>query len=239
MRNMNQEQIRTAVNLLTEVACCTIEVHNEVTEDVRVCEATVGYLAKDDPTLANDFKKTTAIVLQDKDSDYTMKQYDGKSDDLRRAIRLLETLANATDAPAEEKEMLTKAARLLVDFYDVEVRGSAYFLTEQACCLTQAQGKDSKDAELCKQALRLITKDDPAQMQAFTARTSATKHNPDADYDTEQYEGKETDIRHAVTDIMGFAGTPDIPAGQKEVLKQAAEMIASFYGMDEELLKAA
>jgi len=116
---------------------------------------------------------------------------------------------------------------------------AAELLTEQACCLIQAQGKDSKDAKICEQALRLITKDDLEQMQAYKERTDATKYAPDADYDTEDYEGKETDIRHTVANIMGIVGTPDILAGQKEILEQAAEMIASFYGLDEELLEPA
>lgn len=231
---MNQEQCKTAAQLLTEVAGCTIEVHNEITGDVRVCEAAVGYLAKDAPALLEDFKKTTDTVLQNEDSDYSVKPYAGKSDDLRTAIRLLETLAKSFKKPAEEKEMLNKAARLVADFYDVESRGSAYFLTEQACCLIQAQGKESTDAKICEQALRFITHDDAAQMKAFKERTEATAHAPDADYDTEQYDGKKTDVRHAVADITSYANIPDTPIDQKEVMVQAAEMIAEFYGMDDE-----
>ena len=137
------------------------------------------------------------------------------------------------------QEQHKTAVELLTDFYDVETRGSIYFITEQACCLAQVQGKDSKDAKICEQALRLITKDDPVQMHAYKERTDATKYEPDVDYDTEQYEGKETDVRHAVADIMRFAGASGIPAEQKEVLALAAEMIASFYGMEEELLETA
>ena len=48
-----------------------------------------------------------------------------------------------------------------------------------------------------------------------------------------------TDVRHAVADIMDYANIPDTPVDQHEVLKQAAKMIASFYGMEEELLGAA
>jgi hypothetical protein len=236
---MNKEQIRTTAKLLTEVACCTIEVHDKVTDDVRVCEAAVGYLAKDDPTLPEDFKKATNTVLQDKGSNYQTEQYDGKGDDLRNAIRLLDSLAKSLNTPAEEKETLNKAARLVADFYDVANRGSAYFLTEQACLLIQAQGKECEDAKICEQALRFITHDDAVQMQAFKDRTDATNHDPTADCDTEQYDGKKTDVRHAVADIMDYASIPDTPIDQHEVLKQAAEMIAEFYGMDEELLGAA
>ena len=236
---MNQEQIKTATRLLTEVACCTIDTYDEFTEGVQICEAAVGYLAKDAPELLDGFKKATAEVLQDKDIDCVTEQYDEKSDDLRRAIRLLETCAKTPNAPEEETEALNKAARLIADFYDVETRGSAYFLTEQACFLIQSQGKDSEDANICEQALRLITNDNAEQMQAFNERTAAVSHAPDADYDTEQYEGKRTDIRHAVVDMMSFSGTPDIPAEKKEILKQAADMIAEFYGMDEELAGAA
>ena len=237
--NMNQEQIKTAARLLTEVACCTIDIHDEFTEGVQVCEAAVGYLAKDAPELLGSFKKATTEALQNKGGNYTTKQYSEKSDDLRRAIRLLETCAKTPDAPAEETVTLNKAARLIADFYDVETRGSAYFLTEQACFLIQGQGKDSEDAKICEQALCLIINGNAEQMQAFNKRTAATNYAPDADYDTEQYEGKKTDIRHAVADIMSFVGSPDITAEQKEMLEQAADMIAEFYGMGEELAGAA
>ena len=233
---MNQEQIKTTARLLTEIACCSIDIHDEINEDGQVCETTVGYLAKDTPELLNDFTNATAEVLQNKDSDYVAEQYAGKSDDIRMAIRLLETRAKSLDTPAEET--LNKAARLIADFYDIETRGSTYFLTEQACFLIQGQGKDSQDAKICEQALRLITKDNAAQMQALKERTAATSHAPDADYDTEQYEGKKTDIHNAVADIMSFAGSPEIPAEQKAVLEEAAEMIADFYGISEELAEA-
>ena len=236
---MNQEQIKTAARLLTEVACCTIDIHDEFTEGVQVCEAAVGYLTKGAPQLLDDFKKATNGVLQNKDNDYVMAKCSDKGNDLRRAIRLLEVLAKATDAPAEETEALNKAARLIADFYDVETRGIAYFLTEQACCLIQGHGKDSKDAEICEQALRLVSGGNTEQMDTFKVRIAATRHAPDADHDTEQYEGKETDVRHAVADIMSFANSPDIPKEQKEVLEGAAGMIASFYGMDDESVSAA
>lgn len=236
---MNQEQNTMTANLLTEVARYTIDVHNEVTDDVRVCEAAVSYLAKEAPVLMDEFKKATDAALKNAEGDYTAKQYNGKGGDLRKAIRLLETLSKTPDVPAEETEMLKKAARLIADFYDAENRGSAYFLTEQACCLIQTQGKESEDAKICEQALRLVSNDDPAQMQAFTERTESTTYAPDADYNIEQYDGKETDVRHAVSDLISIAHTADTPADQKEVLEQAAEMIASFYGMDEELQRVA
>jgi hypothetical protein len=236
MKDMNQDQSRTAVRLLTEVACCTIDIHNEVTDDVQVCEATVRYLTKDTPAQLEEFKKTADAALQDKDGYYSMGQYAGINDDLRKVIRLLENNAKASDN-ADETEVFNKASRLIADFYDVENRGSAYFLTEQACCLIQSQGKESKDAKLCEQALRLITNNDTVQMQAFKERVDATSHAPDDDYDTEQYDGKTTDVRHAVADIMGFAG--ELPAEQEDVLKEAAQMIAEFYGLDGESAEAA
>ena len=94
---MNQDQNRTAVRLLTEVACCTIDIHNEVTEDVQVCEATIRYLTKDSPEQPEEFKKTADAALQDKDGYCSMGQYDGINDDLRKVIRLLENNAKASD----------------------------------------------------------------------------------------------------------------------------------------------
>ena len=238
-QNQTNDHSKTAIRLLTEVACCTIDIHDEITEDVRVCEAAVGYLTEGDPTPVEDLKKATNTILQDKDSDYQTEQYDGKSDDLRRTIRLLESRAKSLNTPAEEKEPLNKSARLIADFYDVETKGTIYFLTEQACCLIQAQGKESEDAKVCEQALRFITNNNAEQMQTFKDRTEATSYAPDADYDTEQYDGKITDVRHAAADIMSYANIPYTPVDQKEVLAQAAEMIAAFYDVDVDLAETA
>jgi len=221
------------VRLLTEVACCTIEVHNSTTDDVQICETTISYLAKENPELLTSFMQAKDTTLQNEDTDYTMKQYDGKSDDLRIAVRLLETLAKAPKALAEEKETMTKAARLMVDFYDMDIKDSFYFITEQACTLIQAQGSESKHLALCEQAMELMSKDDAEKIKTFKSQTLAVKHDPDADYDTEDYDGKKTDIRHAVADIMSLANSPDTPAEQKEVLTEVADGIADFYGMDD------
>jgi len=227
------DHIEMTARLLTEVACCTIEVHSSTTDDAQVCETAISYLAKDNPTLLADFKQSTETTLQNEDADYTMRQYDGKIDDLRIAVRLLETLAKAPNAPAEEKETMTKAARLIVDFYDMDIKDSLYFITEQACTLIQAQGLESKHLALCEQAMELMSKGDAEKIKTFKSKTLIVKYDPDADYDTEDYDGKKTDIRHAVADIMSLANSPETPTEQKEVLTEVADGIADFYGMDD------
>ena len=217
--------------LLTEVACCTIEVHNDTTDVVQVCETAIGYLAKDNPELLTNFIQTKDTTLQNEDADYIMKQYDGKSDDLRIAVRLLETLAKAPNASAEEKEIMSKAARLLVDFYDMDIKDSLYFITEQACTLIQAQGSESKHLTLCERAMEFMSKGDAEKIKVFNNKTLTIKHDPDADYDIEDYDGKKTDIRHAVADIMSLANSPETPAELKEVLTKVADGIADFYGV--------
>jgi len=228
---LGHDHIEMTARLLTEVACCTIEVHDSATDDVQVCEAAVSYLAKDNPELLTSFMQTKDTTLQDKDSGYTIKQYDGKSDDLRIGVRLLETLAKTPNAPAKEKETMTKAARLMVDFYDMDIKDSLYFITEQACTLIQAQGSESKHLALCEQAMEFMSKGDAEKIKTFKSKTLATKHDPDADYDTEEYDGKKTDIHHAIADIMSLANSPDTPAEQKKVLTEVADGIADFYGM--------
>jgi len=239
---MKQDQIRSSVNLLTEVACCTFDIHGEATESFQICEKAVGYLAKDAPELLKHFKTEAEKVKSLKGADaYNTNDYPEKADDIRMTIALLDNLAKEPDAPAET---LNGATEMLTDFYDVEIRGSIQLITEQACCLLQAHGKEPKgkageDLEICKQAMDFLTKGDPELMQNFTDRMDAVKHDPEADYNTEQYDGKKADIRNAVAQLVNHAKDPETPAEQGEILNQAAEMIAVFYGMNDALPNAA
>ena len=225
------EHAEMTARLLTEVACCTIEVYDETTDNVHICEIAVGYLAKDNPELLTSFMQAKETTLQNKDSNYVTDQYDSKSDDLRIAVRLLETLAKAPDAPAEQTETMTKAARLIIDFYDTDIKDSLYFIIEQACTLIQAQGLETKHLRNYESALEIMSKGDAEQMRNFNSKALATEHNPDADYNTEDYDGKKTDIRHAVADMMSKANSPNTPAEQREVLTEVAGGIADFYGL--------
>jgi len=111
-------------------------------------------------------------------------------------------------------------------------RGTLYFIIEQACCLIQARGRDFKDLKICEQAAQIITKGDPEQMQTYKERTDAVIYAPQADYDTEQYDGKDADIRDAVADLVNLSKEPNAPAEQVTILIELAEMIADFYGIE-------
>ena len=92
---------------------------------------------------------------------------------------------------------------------------------------------------IAKQTMQFLTKDDPELMQAFNERMNAVKHDPDADYDTEQYDGKNAEIRNAVAELITHANAPETTAEQSEILNRAVEMIAVFYGIDDILPNAA
>lgn len=229
---MDQNQKGIVVGLLTEMACCTIDIHDEVTTDVLVCKNTIRFLAKNDPTLLDDFMNATNAVKQNKKDGYITKEYPEKSADLRKAIRMLEALAKDSSEAPKTVETLNKAAKLLSDFYDVEKRDAIYFITEQTCCLIQAIGKESEDVKICEQAMQFLTHNNLEQLKAFKEHTDAAVHNPNADYDTEQYDGKRTDVRHAVDDLMELSIASETPTEQGERLRQVAQMIEAFYGMD-------
>ncbi|MCL2853110.1 MAG: hypothetical protein FWE20_08780 [Defluviitaleaceae bacterium] len=116
-----------------------------------------------------------------------------------------------------------------------QIKNSIYFISEQARCLIQAQGTEYAEVEICEQAVRYLAKDDPALLQTFKERTDGVQHDPGADYDTEQYEGKEADTRRAIIDFIAIAKEPGTPADQAEILTQLAQMIAEFYGMEDAL----
>jgi len=239
---MKQAQIKTSINLLIEVACCMIEIHGEATEGFQICKKAVNYLAKDAPELLEHFEKEIKKAKKLKgNKSYVINGYPEKFADMHMVIALLKVLANGPDAPAET---LNNASDMIADFYDIKIRGSIHFITEQACCLIQAQGKiptgkAGEDLEICKKTMQFLTKDDPELMQAFNERMNAVKHDPDADYDTEQYDGKNAEIRNAVAELITHANAPETTAEQSEILNRAVEMIAVFYGIDDILPNAA
>ena len=69
-----------------------------------------------------------------------------------------------------------------------EIKKAIYFLTEQASCLLQAHGKETKHFKICEQAVHYLVKGDPELLKPFKERMAVTTHDPDADYDTEQYD---------------------------------------------------
>jgi len=231
--DLSQDQNYIATKLLTEVACCIIDINGKVTEDVQLCENAVSYLSKDDPALLKDFEERTGKVKEyDGSKPYVGDVYIQMPDNQRRVIWILKNLTKDPDIPMEQVEMLSKVSRLITDFYDVENRNSIYFITEQACCLIQAQGKESKDLKICEQAIRFLVKGDPELLQEFKERTNAMSHDPEADYNVEEYDGKRVDVYNAITDLMNLAKAPDTAAKQGEMLQQAAQMIEKFYGME-------
>jgi hypothetical protein len=111
-------------------------------------------------------------------------------------------------------------------------KDSIYFITEQACCLAQSTGRETEHFKACEQAVRYLAKGDPEILQSFAELTEAVKLDPDADYDTEQYEGKDADVRAAVAELELIAKDPGTPAEDAKALKHTADIIADFYGLE-------
>jgi len=103
----------------------------------------------------------------------------------------------------------------------------------------QANGKKTKDIEVCEQAVGFLVGGNAIALRHFNELLDATKHDPDADYDTKDYDGKGSDIRTAVTELTDIANSPCTQAEHGKVLIEAAQMIAEFYGVDGELLGVA
>ena len=120
-----------------------------------------------------------------------------------------------------------------------EIEKAVYFLTEQVCCLKQAHGKETEDTIICEKAVRFLVKGDPKLLQPFNERTAAVKHDPNADYDTEQYDGKDADIRTTVANLLKLSKDPGTTAENGEQLNHGARMIAEFYGMEDLLPETA
>jgi hypothetical protein len=109
-------------------------------------------------------------------------------------------------------------------------KDALYFVTEQACCLRLVQSEETDDFRACREAAHYLAGGD---LKGFDERTNAVKHNPTQDYNTEQYEGKSADVRHAVAELARLGQSADTPADKCDPLMKVAEIIAAFYGMDE------
>jgi hypothetical protein len=115
-----------------------------------------------------------------------------------------------------------------------EKKSALYFITEQACCLAQAQGTAGEDFLTCQKAAEFLADDDTDAIMAFYERTSEVKRDLTGleDYDTEEYEGKRNDVRAAVIELTKLSTSEDIPSDKREALMKVADLIAGFYGMD-------
>jgi hypothetical protein len=115
-------------------------------------------------------------------------------------------------------------------------KDALYFVTEQACCLAQAQGRETDDFRACQEAAQYLAENDEAALADFNERTGATKRDLTGleDYDTEQYNGKEDDIRAAVTALSGLGRAEDTPEDVRVALFKTADLIAAFYDLDEQ-----
>jgi hypothetical protein len=115
-------------------------------------------------------------------------------------------------------------------------RGSAaWFLTEQACCLAQADRRDTDDFHACKEAAEYLAGNDTEVMDEFLAHTGAVEPNPDADYDTEVYNGKDRDLAGALYTLLTLASDTETPERMRKTLENSAGLITAFYGADLEL----
>ena len=113
-------------------------------------------------------------------------------------------------------------------------KGALYFVTEQACCLAQASGRETDDFRACQDAAEFITDGDPCAFIAFQARAGAVQRDLTGheDYDTEQYEGKTDDVREAVSALNYSGSAPETPDGIRGALLKVAEIIAAFYDVE-------
>ena len=117
---------------------------------------------------------------------------------------------------------------------DTKDKGALYFVTEQACCLAQAQGRETEDFRAFQEVAEFITNGNADALADFKERTEAVKQDftHSEDYDTEQYEGKRDDVREAVSALSYQGSAPETPDGIRAALLKAADIIAAFYDMD-------
>ncbi|MDR1604068.1 MAG: hypothetical protein LBS10_04665 [Gracilibacteraceae bacterium] len=113
-------------------------------------------------------------------------------------------------------------------------KDALYFVTEQACCLAQATGRETDDFHACQDAAAYLADGDAEALADFRGRTGAVQRDLTGleDYDTEQYDGKIEDVREAVSalNVLGTAG--DTPEETRGTLLKVAEIIAAFYDID-------
>jgi hypothetical protein len=113
-------------------------------------------------------------------------------------------------------------------------KDALYFVTEQACCLAQASGRDTDDFRACHDTAEYLTDGDACAFTAFQARAGAVQHDLTGyeDYDTEQYDGKRDDVASAVSALNAHGSAQDTPDGIRGTLLKAADIIAAFYDVD-------
>lgn len=121
----------------------------------------------------------------------------------------------------------------------LQQRGNAvWFLTEQACSLMMAQGKETEDFRTCREAVEYLAGNDKEAVDEFLERTGIIAGNPGgiaADYDLEEYHEKDRDLARALYTLLTRGHDRSVPEPTRATLLKGAEIIASFYGMDEAL----
>jgi hypothetical protein len=115
-------------------------------------------------------------------------------------------------------------------------KDALYFVTEQACCLAQAQGRETDGFRVCQEAAEYLAHIDADAATYFLERTGAAARDLTGleDYDIEQYAGKENDAGRAVTTLSALGRSTDTPEGVRNTLLEAADLIAAFYDLDEQ-----
>jgi hypothetical protein len=109
---------------------------------------------------------------------------------------------------------------------------TAWFLTEQACCLAQAGHRESDDFRACLNAAKYLA---GGETDALTVRADIAMCDPDADYDTEDYQGKDRDLAGAIYTLLARGHDAGTPEQARTALLRSADLIAAFYGADLEL----
>ena len=127
---------------------------------------------------------------------------------------------------------ITNRAERMVKMDSKTNRGALYFVTEQACCFAQARGMENEHFLACKGAAEYFAGDDTDALRDFHEKTTSTKLDPNADYDTEDYAGKERDIHSALAELAGIAKSPDTPDNTRSTLMEVAGIIAAFYDVE-------
>ena len=119
---MEEKVVRgSVIYFLTELAGCTAQVMGDRTGCSEDLENAVIYLAKGNTDLLTYFKDKTDAVLFDASGlkDYDTEDYDGKMEDILKAIAELKILARMADTPTSTSELLNRAASFISDFYGI------------------------------------------------------------------------------------------------------------------------
>jgi hypothetical protein len=116
-------------------------------------------------------------------------------------------------------------------------KDALYFVTEQACCLAQAQGRETDDFRAFQEVAEYLAGGDEGALADFRERTGAMKHDLTGleDYDIEQYDGKRADVVDAVSALNCRGSAPDTPDGIRGAILKAADIIAAFYDVDNDV----